>query len=424
VKKNENKADGNGMRGVVLKVIFVVLVFVVAGNLAIERLNKTLAKHYGRTDLEQSATYPSAWRPHVLNTTYGEGGSPESLRFNHTHTKQGFKYPREIEVDKPRKTVRIFGMGGSTLYGWGSEGLARYGNHHHLANDQTITYFLEKNLNEAVKKSHPDWRVEVINAAIIDYNSAFHLVYYNQVIWRFQPDIIFFLDGNNEFFGIKPFNTFADYKNSGVNVVDGFNNRGKFFSLYVSSRYLAKFSQAFKTIQYEVMNKWLELEAPTINQIYELPENFRNFERDYDTRAQLYLRVYSQILAAAKFDHVSVFLFLGPQMMTENEHLLGERDLRTRRAVLKDWGSPAGRVDRTEFMNRVRTRLPAYFKSIDFPYHDISALGSTENKHKALYIDYCHVTEQGAEVVAGKIQKNIEDRVLEIVSSEDIADGN
>lgn len=313
------------MKTITLKISIILISFVVSGAIAAKYLNTILSKRFGRIDLEQTAVFPSAWLPHKLNITYGKGGNPDTIKYYNTHNAQGFKYPRDISTKKPPKTIRIFAMGGSTLYGWGSEGLENYGNHKHLANDETITFFLESKLNKEIKKLYPEWNIEVINAGITDHNSAFHLVYYNQTIYKYHPDIILFLDGNNEFFGIKPWNTFAQYKNTGVNIVDSFNNRGKYFTMYVVTRYLAQFSSAFKIIQYKYLNKWLATEAPTVNKIYEIPNNFNNFDKNYDAKSKGFLRTYAQLKTAAKFDHAKVLLFLGPQLQLENVDLLSRK---------------------------------------------------------------------------------------------------
>ncbi|MEO8340125.1 MAG: hypothetical protein ABI604_10475 [Nitrospirota bacterium] len=400
------------MKNAGAKLLVVVTVFLLAGSVAVNHLNKILAKRFGRESLEQTAVVPSAWRPHELNITYGKGGNPDTAKYYNTHNAQGFKYPRDIPKEKPAKTIRVFAMGGSTLYGWGSEGLENYGNHKPLANDESITYFLETALNKEIRKQFPDWSVEVINAGVIDYNSAFHLVYYNQKIWQYHPDMVVFVDGNNEFFGMKPWNTFDEYRNTGVNVVNSFNDRDLNFTLYVGSRYLAQYSSVFKSAQYKFLSKWLEHEAQTVNRIYELPDTLDGFEESYDKKAREFLRTYAELKTAIEFDGAKVLLFLGPQLQMEDEKLLGPKDHATLIQVRKDQNVASAKVERGEFMRRVRARLPYTFETIGFPYIDVSNLASEGERVDGLYIDYCHVTPKGAKVYADKMLRSVKQGVL------------
>ncbi len=400
------------MRKFLARLLLFVVSVVVFGGLALYKIETDVIKSNPSELLVQTAVIPAEWLPHKLNPTYGYGGSPESLKHHQTHNAQGFKYPIPVAKEKGKKVIRIFGMGGSTLYGWGAEGLKEYDNHPHLANDETITYFIEKKINDALRDKGVDFTVEVINAAVIDYNSAFHLVYYNQTITEYNPDIVFFLDGNNEFFGITPWNTFSGYKNSSVNIIESFNDRKPYFTLYVAARYLAKFSNYFNGLQYKALSAWLSQEAPTINKIYELPENFDGFDESYDIRAKSFLRTYAQLKAAIEFDHAKPVLFLGPQLVNEDTAKLSPKDTQILAEVQK---SMLGTAMRGEFMHRVRARLPRDFASIGLPYYDVSELAAPENMDKRLYIDYTHVTPVGAEIIARKMYGPLYERVMDIV---------
>jgi hypothetical protein len=99
-------------------------------------------------------------------------------------------------------------MGGSTGYGIGS--LAAFGKEKYpmLRNDETIDHFLESFLNERVQGKH----VEVINAAITSHQSHHHLIYLNQTILKYQPDMVVFVDGFNDYYPYdKGYDQFAQY---------------------------------------------------------------------------------------------------------------------------------------------------------------------------------------------------------------------
>jgi len=99
-------------------------------------------------------------------------------------------------------------MGGST--GYGLRSLSRYGQDLYpvIRNDETIDHYLEAILRDAV----PGYRVEVINAAITSFQSHHHLIYLNQTVLKYDPDLILFLDGFNDYFEWRPdFDQFRDY---------------------------------------------------------------------------------------------------------------------------------------------------------------------------------------------------------------------
>lgn len=99
-------------------------------------------------------------------------------------------------------------MGGSTAYGLQS--LSKYGQEKYsvIRNNETIDHYLEEYLRPRVAGK----TVEVINAAITSHYSHHHLIYLNQTILKYHPDMIIFLDGFNDYFQYaKDFDQFRDY---------------------------------------------------------------------------------------------------------------------------------------------------------------------------------------------------------------------
>ena len=122
--------------------------------------------------------------------------------------RQGFRRSTETARIKPEGVYRIFVMGGSTAYGLQS--MSRYGQEKYsvIRNDETIDYYLERYLGERVGRDH----VEVINAAITSHYSHHHLIYLNQVILKYSPDMIVFIDGFNDYYAYQHgFDQFRDY---------------------------------------------------------------------------------------------------------------------------------------------------------------------------------------------------------------------
>ncbi|MGQ0665970.1 MAG: hypothetical protein ACT4O4_02960 [Nitrospiraceae bacterium] len=124
------------------------------------------------------------------------------------HNAQGFRRDSDVLKEKDSNTYRIFVMGGSTAYGLGS--LSKYGQEKYsvIRNDQTIDYYLEQYLRSRVLHKS----VEVINAAITSHYSHHHLIYINQTILKYSPDMVVFVDGFNDYFPYqKAFDQFTNY---------------------------------------------------------------------------------------------------------------------------------------------------------------------------------------------------------------------
>lgn len=124
------------------------------------------------------------------------------------HNAQGFRERLDTSQLKEPGVFRIFVMGGSTGYGLGS--LSAYGQEKYavITNDETIDYYLEEYLKQKV----PGRRIEVINAAITSHYSHHHLIYLNQTILKYNPDMVVFVDGFNDYYPYtKNFDQFANY---------------------------------------------------------------------------------------------------------------------------------------------------------------------------------------------------------------------
>lgn len=124
------------------------------------------------------------------------------------HNAQGFRRDGEISRVKPAGTYRIFLMGGSTAYGTGGMWPHIQKEFAVLPNEATIDRFLERDLSAAF----PEMRIEVVNAAITSTWTHHHLIYLNQSILDYDPDVVMFLDGFNDFFFTSPdHDQFASY---------------------------------------------------------------------------------------------------------------------------------------------------------------------------------------------------------------------
>jgi len=135
------------------------------------------------------------------------------------HNSVGFRRSSEVSRAKPAGTIRIFLMGGSTAYGLGGQWTHIQRDYAVIRNDQTIDAYLERRLSA----EFPNTKIEVINAAITSTWTHHSLIYLYQTILGYDPDIVLFLDGFNDFFFTdRGHDQFASFTyNETSNIVEG-----------------------------------------------------------------------------------------------------------------------------------------------------------------------------------------------------------
>lgn len=116
------------------------------------------------------------------------------------HNAQGFRRDTPVSRVKPAGTFRIFLMGGSAAYGTGGLWPHLQTKYAVLKNSETIDHYLERYLQQAM----PGTKIEVINAAITSTWTHHHLIYLNQSLLKYDPDMVLFLDGFNDMYFTSP----------------------------------------------------------------------------------------------------------------------------------------------------------------------------------------------------------------------------
>jgi hypothetical protein len=125
-----------------------------------------------------------------------------------THNSQGFRHPVEVKRTKDPNTYRIFVMGGSTAYGTGGLWPHIQRDYAVLPDSVTIPAYLQQLLSREMGGRD----VEVINAAIPSVWTHQHLIYLNQTILRYSPDLVVLMDGFNDYFFFDEYHDqFASY---------------------------------------------------------------------------------------------------------------------------------------------------------------------------------------------------------------------
>ena len=179
----------------------------------------------------------SPYRGHELNPGYRTAGFARGREEESSllHSPDGFRTDELVPRDKGENTIRIIAMGASTLYGIGAGDPYPY--HPALENDETITYLLERRLNEYLRQASSRTRVEVINAGVIAYQTFQHLLYLNERLLDYKPDLVVFLDGHNDFYIAKEdYNHWLSYGYSSRQMVHLVNEPTLFVSTYMTSK--------------------------------------------------------------------------------------------------------------------------------------------------------------------------------------------
>lgn len=331
------------------------------------------------------------YRGHRLNPAYRHRRDTEGRAI---HSPDGFREDGGIPKAKPAGEFRIIVMGGSALYGLGSG--EPYPWHRSLRNDETVDYFLERLLNEESSRRGLGLRVRVVNAAVTAYQTFQHLVYLNSVLYAYQPDLVVFLDGHNDFYiARETYNHWLDYSYSSVLWAETFNEARPALAAYASVRALSLHSFFFtlledrlKQLDLFVQPAGAEPES-LLRPGVELPASYARIAND------TFLRAYAQIQALGRKRDFETIVFLQPEMIFEAAESLSLPD----REILSITTRYRSR-DKIELRRAIRQLLPDLFRRQELEFHDLGEIGAPSLE---LYLDYCHLTPEGSLAVARRM---------------------
>lgn len=336
----------------------------------------------------------SSIRGHQLNPTYRRVGDTENTRI---HSSQGFRRDELVILEKPSDTIRIIMLGGSTLYGIGVQQDDIYPTHRTLFNNETVPFFLQKLLQDHFSPDE-SLKFEVINAGVVAYHTFHHVLYFYETLHEYDPDLLLFLDGHNDFYNMGVKNPIKEYPYSSARMIDALNDRRIFFSIYMLARYFGDYSYFSKLVEKATKRLFesYETSAHKVTGNNAVPDG--DLDKALADSARVgFLRNYRIIEAFARYHDFEFHVFLQPEIVFENRMELSESDRSISSITEELYGQ-----DRVNLMKEVRNRLPELFSANGIPFTDISSIG-TDGKGDSLYIDYAHLTPHGSEVVAGRM---------------------
>lgn len=299
------------------------------------------------------------------------------------HNAQGFRRKEDTPREKGGGTYRIFVMGGSTAYGIHS--LSRYGKQKYpvIRNDQTIDHYLEQFLNNKISSR----RVEVINAAITSHMSHHHLIYLNQTILKYHPDMVIFIDGFNDYYQYrKGFDQFRDY---------AYRERAHRFMggptinawLAYSGWWVFRKSHFFHLAARSVRPVWLRLrrvgQKRNLINVEEALQNVRiNAEANF-------VKIVERTALVLKHENVVPVFTLQPELVFRQGKVLTEMERNIFEEMATHWQENyiefknKARPIVIQYMKRTTARYGAYFFDLTDIYGGMKG---------DAYTDYCHLT--------------------------------
>lgn len=307
------------------------------------------------------------------------------------HNRQGFRRDTDTARQKPEGVYRIFIMGGSTAYGLQS--LSRYGQAKYsvIGNDQTIDHYLQQYLEHHVGRG----KVEVINAAITSHYSHHHLIYLNQTILKYSPDLVVFIDGTNDYYPYeKDYDQFAAY---------AYQERAhrmmtepsvEAWAAY-SGWWLFRKSHFVHAAGRALLPVWLGIsDARRVRRRIDVADALQNL------RVNAHANFLKMVERAALILHqekvVAVFT-LQPEIVFQQRKSLTPMEKNIYHEMETQW-----QVNYVEFKNKARPIVAEYMRETTAKagalFFDLTDIFGELNEDA--YTDYCHLTPMGNERLA------------------------
>jgi lysophospholipase L1-like esterase len=321
------------------------------------------------------------------------------------HNSVGFRRSTEVSVIKPPATYRIFLMGASTGYGLG--GLWPHIDDHYpvLKNSETIDAYLERELAEAV----PGRKVEVINAAITSTWTHHNLIYLNQTILKYQPDMVLFLDGYNDYYFFEPgHDQFGSYTYSlPSRVILG---EPTLFSLaYANGWWLFRKSALVHLLARGAGNLKLLLSARPPRKPIDVDQAVAGQQRAFTANA---LKMEERCGLIVKSEGAIPVFMLQPMLILERDRSKMTDMERRLFQFNVDSYLPNYEAFITQAVQFVRAREGEMAARVGGTFIDLT--GIFKDADGQIYTDYAHLTPRGNQIVA----QHIAERILPLIRSQ------
>lgn len=311
----------------------------------------------------------------------------------------GFRRTSAVSKAKPKNTFRAFLLGGSAAHGISSAPPYPL---RHIYPDETIDAYLEKMLSE----KHPDYNIEIINAAVTGYGVFSHTQYILSELLDYDPDLVIFFDGANDHYVNNPeFDCYHDFPYQFWKERLREPSLGGLFDYFIM--YLSRCSGLARGYF-----AWkLQRDASNNERRISITKDYENTNQliakhKLAAKRQFLRSIDINLLILKNFD-IDAIICLQPMLVLRDKDLLSQTEM--------DF---LHRDDKVHILypvvqNELRSLTSKYqVQFIDM----IPAFNSETYRGKQLFIDYCHLSPEGsrlaAEALFPEVEKIVKERLL------------
>ena len=326
---------------------------------------------------------------HMPNWEENDKNGFVRMKFN----MNGFRRDQDVSKTKPDNTYRAFLLGGSAAHGYSRQKMNGYPIRH-IYQNETIDAFLEKKL----KIQFPHHNVEIINAAVAGYHVFQHTQYILSELIDYKPDLIIFFDGINDHFINNPnYNSYLNYKYQFWKSRLQDPSLLGLFDYFIF--YMANYSALFRSyhsfkLQKDVI-KFIDESASFISDNNEL--NNHNIASKRQLLRNIDLNYY-----ILKMEGIDIISCLQPMLKLRNDEMLTQEELDLK------FGPP----ENIELYPIIADELDSLASKYTIDFIDFNPIFNDQQyKENQLFLDYCHLTPIGGEVVADKLFPLVEKKI-------------
>jgi lysophospholipase L1-like esterase len=303
--------------------------------------------------------------------------------------RQGFRRAADVTKEKQQDTFRVFLMGGSAAHGQGNPLV-------HIYQDQTIDAYLERKL----KQLHPDHNIEIINAAVRGYQVFQHTTYILSELLDYHPDMVIFFDGANDHYFSNP-----DYDYWGKSRYQFWKSRlqtpsvGGWFDYFFL--WLSRFSGFAKG--YCMWRLHNDATRPDIIPIIKYSDPDSAIAAHKIIARKSFLRAIETNINILKTNNIQPVICLQPMLALRISSMYSIQE-----KSFDQTGTNSGKNYQILYPTVVQEltdltgRYQVPFINMVIPFNDPAYKG------KQLFIDYCHLTPLGGEVVADNLLQAVD----------------
>ncbi|MBF0444230.1 MAG: hypothetical protein HQL68_01470 [Magnetococcales bacterium] len=326
--------------------------------------------------------------------------------------RNGFVSDNPIFEKKPDDVIRIFVMGGSAVFGVGQFPPFASVHPYHLGN-LSYSLGLAGQLESYLSAQRPGLKFEVINAAATDRMLHQSMIYYQETISRFSPDIIINLDGYNDLhYGIMSGRPYAEMEARIPNYVTLLDEVRLYKPKFMTVLNLL-YNRYFRNYVGEQLKKQFYLRDDMDQEKYSIAQ-YRKYEDSFTGSSQRFLQILDHYMAVLHSDKVDFIFAIQPMLY---------------RQINKEWSKIENQMRREVFgvgPNLSNDAIDRFILMSKYFFDEYLSKASQERVEKSgfrfldlnqeirhlksdfeLYIDYCHFTVDGSRTVAEILGKEV-----------------